>query len=375
MATASAAPITETGLPAGCTVAGKAATSVPGAAAKPVFPPVQLDMRTPVAPSAVPADGRHYLIYELHLRNFAEDALALRRLEVLAAGQPVASFTGPALASLLSPVGPGKIEDRLEAGRSAVAFLCLAFERGVPVPKSLRHRIDIGGAVADGPLVAVRPGAPVVLGAPVSGAGWTADNTPSLHSHHRLGLIVAGGQAQISRRFAIDWKKLQGGAPFSGDALDVRAYHAYGENVLAVGDGTVVDARDGFPDNVPRTAAGFTPAVPVSMESIAGNTIVIDLGKGRFASYSHLQPGSVQVKVGEHVRRGQKLGRIGNSGDARWPHLHFQLTTTAHILDSEALPFVLEGYSTTTAGVRKAVRREYPMGDIVIDIDDGKSKP
>ena len=376
MSAAAAAAPGEPATPAGCAVAGKgAAASLPTAPASPVFPPVQLDMRTPVAPSAVPSGGRNYLIYELHLRNFAHEALALRGLEVLAGGQPVAGFSGPALAALLVPVGPGKGEDRLEAGRSVVAFLCLAFERGVAVPKALRHRIHVDGAVADGPLVQVRRAAPIVLAAPVAGAGWTADNTPSLHSHHRMGLIVAGGQAQISRRFAIDWKKLKNGAAFSGDALDVRSYHAYGENLLAVGDGTVVDARDGFPDNVPRTQAGFTPAVPVTMESVAGNTIVIDLGKGQFASYSHLQPGSVQVKVGERVRRGQVLGRIGNSGDARWPHLHFQVTATPHILDSEAVPFVFEGYSTGAAGQRRAARHEYPMGDIVIDIDAVKSAP
>lgn len=365
-------------LPPGCVLAGQAeeAASPVATLAQAAFPPVQLELQTPVAPGALPADGRRYLVYEVHLRSFAHETLALRRLDVLAGdgagAQPLASFAGAQLARLLVPVGPGASKEALEAGRSAVALLCLAFEGKARLPRALRHRMHVDSAVAEGPLVPVAAAAPMLLGAPVTGAGWTAGNGPSLDSHHRVGLIVAGGKAQISRRYALDWKKLRDGAQFTGNALDVRSYHAYGETVLAVADGTVVEARDGFPDNVPRTAAGFTPAVPLTIDSIAGNTIVIALPGGGFASYSHLQPGSVKVETGQRVRRGQPIGRIGNSGDARWPHLHFQVTSAPGILDSEGLPFVFEAYRTPGAGgAARTVRGEYPLGDIVIDIDTG----
>ena len=51
------------------------------------------------------------------------------------------------------------------------------------------------------------------------------------------------------------------------------------------------------------------------------------------------------------------------------------MTASPHILDSEAVPFVFEAYSTGAAGQRRAARHEYPMGDIVIDIDAGKAAP
>src|SRR5215204_2173191 len=46
---------------------------------------------------------------------------------------------------------------------------------------------------------------------------------------------------------------------------------------------------------------------------VGGNTVALDLGPGRYAYYVHLKPGSVRVKTGERVRRGQVLGLVGNS--------------------------------------------------------------
>ena len=79
----------------------------------------------------------------------------------------------------------------------------------------------------------------------------------------------------------------------------------------------MITAIDGLPDNIPGHNEAFHPAVPITLETVAGNTITIDLGDGQFAYYMHLQPGSLSVKTGERVRRGQVLARIGCSGDAR----------------------------------------------------------
>src|SRR5208337_3490488 len=100
----------------------------------------------------------------------------------------------------------------------------------------------------------------------------------------------------ISRRYAIDWMQVKDGQSFSGDATDKRSYFAYGKPVLAVADSVAVVARDGLPDNVPGHNDGFRPAVAITPDTVAGNTIVLDLGGGQFAHYLHLQPGSVRVK-------------------------------------------------------------------------------
>ncbi len=44
---------------------------------------------------------------------------------------------------------------------------------------------------------------------------------------------------------------------------------------------------------------------------------------GRYAAYLHMQTGSVRVKIGQRLRTGQIIGRLGNSGNTTGPHLHF----------------------------------------------------
>lgn len=342
----------------------------------PAFPPVQLQVRTPLAPTVLPSAGRNYLVYELHLQNFSSDAMTLRGIEVLDAdkanAQPIAHIRQEQLDARLRRVTIGEnagANRNLATGQGSVALLCLAFDAGTPVPARLRHRVLLDGAVAEGPAIGTRTTALRTLARPVAGANWSPDNSPSLQSHHRMGLWVVDGIAQISRRYALDWKKYgKDGKPWSGDQRDVRAYHAYGENTYAVADGTVIEAQDAYPDNVPRTPAGFEPAVPVTMASIAGNRVVIDIGDEQFAYYAHLKPGSVRVKTGDRVRRGQLLAQIGNSGDARLPHLHFQLTSNPDVLASEGLPHLFEQYRMRV-GDSAPERRvgEYPMGDVVLD--------
>ncbi|MGV7209351.1 M23 family metallopeptidase [Oxalobacteraceae bacterium A2-2] len=353
-------------MPEGCQVAAPQAPSA-DVVQPPVFPPVQLEVRTPVPPTAFRSAGRSYLVYELHLRNFTDEPLALYGLDVIADGHVIQALRGAALKRVLQLAGPRQAGLQLGGGQGAVALLCLAFQ-DTPVPARLGHRMLLGGAYADGPVLVVDSAVPPVLGPPLEGEGWTADNGPSLQSHHRSGVFVAGGLAQLSRRFALDWKQYRDGASYSGDARDVRSYHAYGKTVLAVADGVVVAARDGMPDNIPRTPAGFTPAVPPTMDNLAGNFIVIDLGQGRYAQYAHLQPGSVLVQAGQRVRRGQAMARAGNSGDARQPHLHFQVASTPDFMASEGLPYVIERFRIQVApGKWEQRSREFPLDGSVID--------
>lgn len=347
------------------------------------FPPIQLELRTPLAPTVLSSAGLNYLIYELHMRNFSEETLNLRSIEVINADndaeQAFVEYKDEQLKQRLRQVGVDKQDKRLHlnAGQSAIAYLCLAFDDKDPVPNKLRHRIVLDGVVADGSMIETHATKLHVLGRPLTGSNWTAANGPSLDSHHRMGLLVVGGLAQNSRRYAFDWKKYQNGLSYAGDALDVHSYFAYAQSVLAVADGTVMLARDGMPNNIPRTAAGFTTAVPITMDSIAGNFVVIDIGDGQFAQYFHLEPGSVRVKIGDRVQRGQALARVGNSGDAREPHLHFQISTTTDVFASEGLPFVFDHYRLNVQGTEWQNRtNEYPMGKGVIDFgsDNGEAQ-
>jgi hypothetical protein len=343
--------------------------------------PPQLEVRVPFEPTAFASAGRTHLAYELYLTNFTSNPLNLSRIEVLdedsSPGRPIAGFEGKELEALLQPVGGSQDRSgaltQLAGGSSLVVFLWVAFEPGATAPKQLRHRVVMADNAADGAVIGTHHTALKVLGSPVRGANWLASDAPSndADNHHRRGIFVYDGRALISRRYAIDWMQVENGVSFSGDPRDKRAYYSYGKPVVAVADATVVTARDGLPDNVPGHNTpghqGFNPAVPITMDTVAGNTITLDLGSGQFAYYCHLQPNSVRVKVGERVRRGQAIALVGDSGDAREPHLHFEITNSPKLLAGEGLPYLIDHFHVKSADRWESRTRELPLKDMIID--------
>jgi hypothetical protein len=75
------------------------------------------------------------------------------------------------------------------------------------------------------------------------------------------------------------------------------------------------------------------------VDTAAGNSIILDIGGGRYALYAHLQPGSILVRRGQHVRTGERLALVGNSGNASGPHLHFHLCDAPSALECQGLPY------------------------------------
>lgn len=84
------------------------------------------------------------------------------------------------------------------------------------------------------------------------------------------------------------------------EGLDIAA--PAGRDVLAPADGTVVFA---------------------GLEGGYGNVIVIDHGYGIKTRYGHLS--QIMVKAGQHVRRGESIAAIGNTGRSTGPHLHYEV--------------------------------------------------
>jgi hypothetical protein len=348
--------------------------------------PLQVDMRVPFEPTAFSSAGRTHLTYELYLTNFGNVPLTLRRIEVLdasgVAAEPVAAFEGAPLGALLQRVGAqadgSDKSGQLAAGGSVVVFMWVAVEHGARVPNKLRHRVLTADSAVEGAIIGTHHTELKVLRSPVQGTNWLASDAPSndADNHHRRGIFVIDGHAVISRRYAIDWMQVDNGTSFKGDALDKRSYYAYGKPVVAVADATVVAVKDGLPDNVPGHNTpghqGFNPAVPLTMDTLAGNIIILDLGNGQFAHYCHLEAESLRVRVGDHVQRGQILALIGNSGDAREPHVHFEITTSSKLMAGEGLPYLIDHYHAKSGDAWQTRVHELPLKDMVIDFGKGR---
>jgi hypothetical protein len=351
--------------------------------------PLQLEMRVPFEPTAFPSGPHIYLMYELHLTNYLPMPLSLALMEVLDGdsedAQPIASFGAEQLESMLQPVGARNLADPKEklvigGGQSAIVYMCVTFEPKARIPNKLVHRVSTADAALEGAVIGTHHTELHVLGPPVEGENWLAEDGPSNgeDNHHRRGVVIVDGQAVDSRRYAIDWKQVVNGTPFSGDPRDVHSYYSYGKSVLAVADGRVLVARNSLPDNIPGHGEAFHPAVPITLQTVAGNTITLDLGGGQFAYYLHLQPGSLRVKTGDKVRRGQVLASIGASGDAREPHLHFEVTTSSKVLTGEGVPYLIDSYrcKSTTDGTTALRIHELPLDKslVLFGTDHGRGK-
>ncbi len=68
-----------------------------------------------------------------------------------------------------------------------------------------------------------------------------------------------------------------------------------------------------------------------------GNYIEVDHGNGYITAYGHLS--SRDVKVGDKVFRGQKIGKVGNTGRSTAPHLHYEVQYRNKALDPSAFYF------------------------------------
>ena len=348
------------------------------------FPP-PLEVRVPKPPTVARGEGQRILVYELHVTNLGPQSLTLQRIEVVDAGNGAVlqTLADSSLARAIARPAlrlPAVERPRIGAGLRAIVYLWVPLAHA-STPRALRERLTVTGTGADSTTPKVLETAPVpvftdvaVITAPLRGGVWLAANGPAAESGHRRAAIPVYGGMFTAQRFAIDWVKIdEEDKTFSGDSLKNTSYYAYGNDALAVADGIVTEVKDGIPENVP----GLTSrAVPITLETVGGNHVIVDLGSGRYAFYAHLQPGKIRVRVGDHVKRGEVLGLVGNSGNSTEPHLHFHISDASSPLGSEGIPYELESFevvgkcqSLLGACARTAPvvrRREMPLANELV---------
>ncbi len=324
---------------------------------KPVVP--LFNAVIPIAPTAFKADGKWHLVYELHISNMDKWEYAFTRIEVVSADaqqKTLATFAGADLDGMFIHPGLPDAEkvSKLAPGEFGVAFLWVTFDRLEDIPAAIAERVSV--KIGDYPeaLSIVTPPTNVdqqpvlVISSPLVGEDWVAANGPSNTSQHRRALIPIDGHAYISQRFAIDWVQVYAdGETYKGDPSENKNYRAYGSEIHAVADGVVTQIGDGIPQNTPGAKS---LAVPITLETIGGNHVIMEIGNGLFAFYAHMQPGSLRVKVGDKVRRGQVLGLLGNTGNSSEPHLHFQICNANSELGSEGLPYAFASFDVQGRG-------------------------
>ncbi|GAA3207406.1 M23 family metallopeptidase [Microbacterium terregens] len=297
------------------------------------------------------SDDMDHVEYSLLVVNMFSDPVTLTKVTVLdAAGDELMQVEGETLAAATQSLYSHAPSPVVAASAAVAVEVDLVLPPG-EVPARVSNRIeytlpDVAGAViiddrvVHGPEIAVDPSEAIVIQPPLAGDGWLATSaccTPNVHRDLRLS--ADGLRIATAETFAADWAMVKGDRVYDGTGSTNEAFYGFGADVLAVADGTVVAVQDGVEESTP-----FASVPPESKAGFGGNQVVLEIAPDVYAAYGHLQPGSLAVKVGDSVKAGDTLARLGNTGPSQGPHLHFGLLDKPDLFVGKSLPFVLEAF-------------------------------
>lgn len=298
-------------------------------------------------------DGKDHVEYELLVVNVFSEPVTLASVTVLdpalkeltrIEGGALAAATQTLFAKTATPVVPAS------AAVSVDIDLILPPDTA---PERVMHRIAytlkpesrlalmVGSLEVGAPEVAIDRRPAITLRPPLKGKGWLASSACCKPNIHRdLRIAIDGVRIETAETFAVDWVKVENDRLFDGDGKRDEQYYGFGADVLAVADGTVVYTHDGMPDETPSVLM-----VPKSKSDYGGNNVILKIAPNIFSWYAHLRQGTLRVKVGDLVKAGAPMAKLGNSGPSEGPHLHFGLLDKPDPIAGRSLPFVIDSFT------------------------------
>jgi hypothetical protein len=180
------------------------------------------------------------------------------------------------------------------------------------------------------------------LTCPVPGKRVWAYEAPGFYSHHsRIDLNDEFTRDVMkmrhnNQRYALDLVAVDEKGAFAHGDDNVREnWVGYGSDIVAPDGGIVVSTENGQPNEM-----DFDESKLSNVKVMVGNYVVIDHGNGEFSAMAHFKQGSILVKPGDHVKKGQVIAQMGRSGmGSGLIHVHYQLQDAPDLFNSEALPF------------------------------------
>ncbi len=225
-----------------------------------------------------------------------------------------------------------------------------------------------------------------VLDLPFKGVCLVTDGHDFLAHHRRIPLLNPHvkkiGLLANPGRFAYDFTLAdQSGNIHERDGSKAEDYYGWGQPVFCPGDGRVVSVTHDKPDryrvrqpSIPiapeeyeklRTQA-FERLKKLGMEEILGNHVIIDHGNDEFSLLDHMQQNSVAVAVGDELTRGTPVGKIGNSGDSIFPHIHYELKNAKGVFTAEGLPSQFREFQLLLGANRRRIENRCPNTGMII---------
>jgi Peptidase family M23 len=297
------------------------------------------------------SDNKYHLAYDVVLTNFNSEPGVLKQIDVInpSTNKLLYSLSGKELEAHITKYNEKSLH--FAPCECAIGWMNLAFEHKADIPPRIIHRVvfetfdqESKSRIQDDKAeVPVELMEPVVISPPVKGDKWVAIGGYNGSQGHRRALLALSNHLFAAQTYAIDWVKLDKDNNLkTGDLTKNESNSSFGLPVLAVVDATVAGVIDRFDDQTPDKATGTD-----RLQFPTGNTVILDLGHGYYATYAHLKRGSIKVKEGDHVTRGQVLALIGNSGNSTGAHLHFHVTRGVGPLNSPGIPYVIDNFELT----------------------------
>ncbi len=184
---------------------------------------------------------------------------------------------------------------------------------------------------------------------PVQGRVLVRDGHDFYSHHRRMDLSILRGLGVAKRqfnRYAYDFSVVDSAGRLNRTGGRTNEdWFGYGTPVVAPGTGIVRVAENHVREHRLPGSSWDDAAGIRAPRTIPGNYIVIDHENGECSLLAHLKQGTQSVSVGDRVRRGQPIARMGLSGDSFWlPHVHYQLMDSCDFLDAEGLPSYFSGF-------------------------------
>ena len=130
--------------------------------------------------------------------------------------------------------------------------------------------------------------------------------------------------------------------------------YGWGSEIYAPFDGEIVKIEDGVIERNPvilkndlkymREITRRFVHGDAEYRELSGNYIILKYSEKVFAMFAHIKINSILVKIGDKVKVGQLLGRVGHSGNSTAPHLHFQIMDNIDPKESKGIPCSFKNY-------------------------------